>query len=174
MVFSLLRNIVFSVKRKGKVSPSLGLECNTKMLEPSVLFRQSCSWLVVLWCMPPCIGQIEGWMTSCYGLLQSIMWCGSIIESQIASLAILLWNCWRSLRRTTATFFVHMCGDVRLLSLNHNYRMIRNFQNGIDVLGLGNFWVTRTNTCLLWRMCVTYQPVMFLLNFMSSLIIFLR
>jgi hypothetical protein len=78
---SLLRNIVLSVKRKGKVSPSLGLERNAKILEPSLLFRQSCSWLVVLWCMPPCIGQIEGRMTSHCGLLQSNMWCGSIIES---------------------------------------------------------------------------------------------
>ncbi len=64
MLFSLLRNIILSVKRKGKVSPSLGLERNTKMLEPSMLFRQSCSWLIVLWCMSPCIGQIEGRMTS--------------------------------------------------------------------------------------------------------------
>jgi hypothetical protein len=93
MVFSLPRNIVLSVKRKGKVSPSLGLGRNTKMIEPSVLFRQSCSWLIVLWCMPPCIGQIEGRMTSCCGLLQSIMRCGSIIESRIASLALLRWNC---------------------------------------------------------------------------------
>ncbi len=72
------------------------------------------------------------------------------------------------------TFFAHMCGDVRLLSSNHNHRMIRNCQDRIDVLGLGNFWVTWTNTHLLWRMCITYQPVMFLLNFMLSLMIFLR
>ncbi len=144
------------------------------MLEPSVLFRRSCSWLVVLWCMPHCIGQIKGWMTSCCGLLQSNMRCRSIIESRIASLALLRWNCWQSLRRTTVTFFAHMCGGVRLLSLNHNYRIIRNCQNGIDVLGSGIFWVTRTNTRLLWKMCITYQPVMFLLNFMSSLMIFLR
>jgi hypothetical protein len=46
-----------------------------------------------LWCMSPCIGQIEGRMTSCYGLLQSNMRCGSRIESRIASLALLRWNC---------------------------------------------------------------------------------
>jgi hypothetical protein len=39
MAFSLLRNIVFSVKRKGKVSPSLGLEHISKMLELSMLFK---------------------------------------------------------------------------------------------------------------------------------------
>ncbi len=39
MVFSLLRNIVLSVKRKGKVSPSLGLERNTKMLETHFIDR---------------------------------------------------------------------------------------------------------------------------------------
>jgi hypothetical protein len=93
MVFSLLRNIVLSVKRKGRVSPSLGFESSTKMLEPSMLFRQSCSWLVVIWCIPPCIGQIKGQMISCYGLLQSNMRCGSIIESRIASQALLHWNC---------------------------------------------------------------------------------
>jgi hypothetical protein len=37
------------------------------------------------------------------------------------------------------TFFAHMCGDVQLLSLNHNYRAIRNCLNGIGVLGSGNF-----------------------------------
>ncbi len=44
-------------------------------------------------CFPPCIGQIKDQMTSCYGLLQSNMRCGSIIESRIASQALLRWNC---------------------------------------------------------------------------------
>jgi hypothetical protein len=52
---SLLRNTIKSVWIKGNLSPFQALERNIKMLRPSVLFKQLCTWLIALWCTPPCI-----------------------------------------------------------------------------------------------------------------------
>jgi hypothetical protein len=62
MVFSLQRNIAWSAWTNGNLNHSWGPELNNRMLKPSVLSKQSCTRLKVLWCMPPCIGMIEGRM----------------------------------------------------------------------------------------------------------------
>jgi len=63
MVFSLLRNTVTIVMRKGKINLSQGLALNT----PS---KQSCTWHGPLWSMPLCIGQNVDLTISLSGLLQ--------------------------------------------------------------------------------------------------------
>jgi hypothetical protein len=56
---------------RGQSQSFSGIRVHIKCLGQACYSNNNVHGLVVaLWCTHPCIGQIEGWMTSLYGLLQ--------------------------------------------------------------------------------------------------------
>ncbi len=149
--FSLLRNIPRSESIKGDCSPS------------SFMVQSSLHWTD------------QGLDGILFWPFAVKPWCGFTIASRIAYLALLHWNYWQSQRRQiTVTSSALMCGAVWPLSLTPNYKTINGYPSGISLLVLVSFGGTRMSTCILWQMCVIYLLVIFLHNFMSSLMISLR